>query len=129
MYHKVLVVDDNDVDLFVAQFVLEKNNFSEKVVCVPSAREALDHLTSFKDNIEELPEFIFLDINMPIMSGFDFLEEYEKLSDDIKKHCIIMMLTTSLNEGDRQKAAANAYVCSFLNKPLDNAKIAYIDQL
>jgi CheY-like chemotaxis protein len=128
MYKKVMVIDDNEIDLFVAEYILEKHSFSEKVVCVPSARQALDYLVSFEATPDDLPDLIFLDINMPIMSGFDFLEEYEKLSESIRKHCIIMMLTTSLNENDREKAASNRYICSFLNKPLDQAKIAYVNQ-
>lgn len=127
MHKKVMVIDDNEVDLFVADFVLKKSSFAEKVICVQSAREALDYLVNFENFPDELPEFIFLDINMPLMSGFDFLEEYEKLSDTIKKHCIIMMLTTSLNEKDRLRAEENKYVCSFMNKPLNPEKVQNIE--
>ncbi|MCD6011678.1 MAG: cheB 1 [Flavipsychrobacter sp.] len=128
MHKTVMVVDDNEVDLFVAEFVLQKNSFSKKIVCVPSAMDALDYLKENENNPDDLPELIFLDINMPLMSGFDFLEEYAKLSDNIKKHCIIMMLTTSLNENDRKKAEENRYVFSFMNKPLDQHKIEDINK-
>jgi CheY-like chemotaxis protein len=123
MFKKVMVVDDNEVDRFVAQHVIKLYSLSQDVVCVESARDALEHLMSVEDTPDELPEIIFLDINMPEMSGFDFLNEYEKLSENIKKNCIIMMLTTSLNENDRQMAENNKYVLNFLNKPLNKEKI------
>jgi len=128
MYKKVMVVDDNETDLYVSEFVIKKTAFAEQIVCVESAEDALNYLVSFENQPDEIPDLIFLDINMPLMSGFDFLVEYDKLSDTIKKHCIIMMLTTSLNEQDKQKAEANKYVRSFLNKPLTKEKIEHFDE-
>jgi CheY-like chemotaxis protein len=127
MYKKVMVIDDNDIDRYIAETVIEKNSFAQKAVCIETAKEALNYLVSFESMLEELPELIFLDINMPEMNGFDFLEEYEKLSENIKKNCIIMMLTTSLNENDRLLASENKYVFGFLNKPLDRDKINNIN--
>ncbi|MCW3124047.1 MAG: cheB 1 [Flavipsychrobacter sp.] len=127
MYKKVLVVDDNQVDRYIAEIVMSKYAFAEQIVCLESAPDALEYLIALESTPEELPELIFLDINMPFMSGFDFLNEYESLSEAIKKKCIIMMLTTSLNENDRVLAEANKYVCSFLNKPLNKEKIDHFD--
>lgn len=118
-----MVIDDNEVDLYVASYAMEKHFFAQEVVCFELAKEALDYLVSMEHTPEELPELIFLDINMPEMNGFEFLEEYGKLSDGIKKNCIIMMLTTSLNDDDRDRAENNQYVFKFLSKPLSMDKI------
>ena len=89
-----------------------------------SGKEALEHLRPLFSTPEEIPQFIFLDINMPEMTGFEFLNEYQHLPENIRSKCIIMMLTTSLNEADRLRAEANEFVRRFLNKPLDKDKLA-----
>jgi CheY-like chemotaxis protein len=122
-YKKVLVIDDTDMDLIVAQMAMKKYLFAEEIVIKKSALSGLDYLELFNENPEELPQLIFLDINMPELSGFDFLERYEKLPDTIKRNCIIMMLSTSLVDEDHKKAAENKFVSRFLNKPLDKNKL------
>jgi len=123
-YKKVMVIDDNEIDLYIAEMLMATAGFAEKVVCVKSAKEALAYLKPLYADPDELPQFIFLDINMPEMTGFDFLNEYQHLPENIRKNCIIMMLTTSLNQDDRMQAERNQFVRKFLNKPLDRDKLA-----
>jgi CheY-like chemotaxis protein len=125
-YKKVMVIDDNQIDLYIAEMCMATTKFAEKTVCVSSAKEALAYLKPLYENPEELPELIFLDINMPEMTGFDFLDEYQHLPENIRKKCIIMMLTTSLDEDDRLQAERNQFVQKFLNKPLDRDKLAQL---
>jgi len=125
-YKNVLVIDDNQIDLYIAEKVMETTRFAEKVTCVSSAKEALAYLKPLYESPDELPQLIFLDINMPEMTGFDFLKEYQHLPESIRKKCIIMMLTTSLDENDRKQAEENQFVKRFLNKPLDRDKIAQL---
>ena len=125
-YKTVMVVDDNQIDLYIAEMVMATTKFAEKVLCMGSAKEALDYLRPLNDRPDDLPHLIFLDINMPEMTGFDFLNEYKTLPENIQKKCIIMMLTTSLDENDRKQAEENVFVQRFLNKPLDKDKIAQL---
>jgi CheY-like chemotaxis protein len=125
-YKKVMVIDDSDADLYIAEMVIDAAKFAEKVICMSSGKEALAFLKPLFSAPEELPQLIFLDINMPGMTGFEFLNEYQHLAEDIRKKCIIMMLTTSLNDDDRSKAEKNEFVTKFLNKPLDREKLAVI---
>ena len=123
-YKKVMVVDDNEIDLYIAEVVMGTTKFAEKVICMKSGKEALEHLKPLFSDPEEIPSLIFLDINMPEMTGFEFLNEYQHLPENIRKKCIIMMLTTSLNADDRLQAESNEFVHKFLNKPLDRNKLA-----
>jgi CheY-like chemotaxis protein len=125
-YKSVMVIDDNQIDLYIAEMVMATARFAEKVVSMSSAKEALAYLAPLYEVPDELPQLIFLDINMPEMTGFDFLKEYQHLPENIRKKCIIMMLTTSLDENDRKQAEENQFVKRFLNKPLDRDKIAQL---
>ena len=125
-YKTAMVIDDNQIDLYIAEMVMGTTGFAEQVICVSSAKEALAYLKPLYENPEALPDLIFLDINMPEMTGFDFLNEYQHLPENIRKKCIIMMLTTSLDEEDRMQAERNQFVRKFLNKPLDKDKLAQL---
>ena len=108
-----LLIDDNYIDNFVTRKTLEGSNFAEEIIIV---RSAADAITSLK-NGDVKPDVIFLDIRMPMMSGFEFLEEYEKI--DIDKDIIkIFMLSSSLDPTDMRRSADNKYITQFIHKPL-----------
>ncbi len=125
-YRKVLVIDDTDMDLLVAKMAMTRYAFAEEIVLKKSAMSGLEYLKSFESQPDLLPQLIFLDINMPELSGFDFLDIYENLPETIQRNCIIMMLSTSLVEEDHKKATDNAFVSKFVNKPLDKSKLENI---
>ena len=118
-FKKVLVIDGTATDSYTADFGMKRYNFSEEIILMECARKALDYLSSLEYTSEQLPQLIFLDIRMPEMDGFGCLAEYEKLPASVKANSVIMMLSTSLNPDDRQRAAANSYVNRFLIKPLN----------
>jgi len=123
MLKKVMIIDDNEMDLYVGKRVMTKYSFAEEVLTIDSAKGALEYLIEKKNDPDQLPDLILLDINMPEMNGFEFLEEYTSLPENIRRNCIIMMLTTSMHFEDEQKATSNPYVRSYMNKPLDENKL------
>lgn len=118
-YSVVMLVDDNELDNFINKKLLENENFAGSVIVHQSAQSALDDLVKLESTPERLPEIIFLDIMMPHMDGFGFLDELGKLSDKIKNHAKIIMLSTSESFKDLNRANQSRYVFKFLNKPLN----------
>jgi len=108
-----LLIDDNYIDNFVTRKILEGSNFAETIIVVRSANEAINSLRSGLLK----PDVIFLDVRMPLMSGFEFLEEYDKI--DIEKSYVkIFMLSSSLDPLDLRKSTDNKYITQFIHKPI-----------
>lgn len=114
----ILLIDDNPDDNFFHERVIRNNQFSDCVIAKESARAALTYLRSKNPNDSEKIDIIFLDINMPGMNGWEFLEEYEKLDKSLQSGIIIVMLTTSDNPDDREKARKWNFMSGFRTKPL-----------
>jgi CheY-like chemotaxis protein len=111
-----MLIDDNPDDNFYHERVIKRCNAAETVISKTSGKAALSHLKSKKENEQAHPELIFLDINMPGMNGWEFLQEYEKLDKHLQGHVIVVMLTTSENPDDRMKAMD--ILPDFKTKPL-----------
>ncbi|HEY4197475.1 MAG TPA: response regulator [Mucilaginibacter sp.] len=113
-YKTCLLIDDNYIDNFVTRRILEGGNFAEKVVVFQSATDAISSLRSGTVK----PDVIFLDIRMPMMGGFEFLQEYDKLEIDNKQAIKIFMLSSSLDPTDLKKSTNNKYITQFIHKPI-----------
>jgi len=118
-----LLIDDNYIDNFVTKKILEVSKFAEQIVVVRSADEAIN---SLRDGTVK-PDVIFLDIRMPFMSGFEFLEAYDKIDID-KKNIKIFMLSSSLDPLDIRKSLDNKYITQFIHKPLTQKAIEELCQ-
>jgi len=118
-----LLIDDNYIDNFVTRKILEVSKFAEEIVVVRSADEAIN---SLRDGTV-IPDVIFLDIRMPFMSGFEFLEAYDKINID-KKSVKIFMLSSSLDPLDIRKSLDNKYITQFIHKPLTQKAIEELCQ-
>ncbi len=112
--HTVLLIDDDEPTNFLNQMILKKADCAEEILVFQSAVKALDFLTA----TDHRPDLIFLDINMPAIDGWDFLEAYEQLPAEKRAGAIIIMLTTSFNPDDRLRAEKIASVAGFRHKTL-----------
>lgn len=118
----ILVVDDDEPTNFFTNMIIEESGLANHVKIVQSGPEALEYLIkseSGDDPNYPSPDLIFLDINMPAMDGWEFLEEYKQMKKDADLNkVIIVMLTTSLFPEDRSKASQMKEISGFENKPL-----------
>lgn len=121
-FSTVMLVDDNEIDNFINQKMLEGCSFAGRVYVHTTGKSALEFLQNIERNADfprELrPQVIFLDINMPIMDGFQFVEEFEKLKLDTREGVKIMMLTSSINPMDQERSSHVQSITGFMNKPL-----------
>jgi CheY-like chemotaxis protein len=115
---RVLLIDDNPADLFLHRRVLTKAGCAERVDQCETGPQALEYLQTGDAGRPPHPELIFLDINMPGMNGWEFLDAYEELPADLRTGVIITMLTVSPSPGDREAARVRPEVSEYLNKPL-----------
>jgi len=113
-YKTCLLIDDNYIDNFVTSKILAAGNYAENIVIRQSPEEAIE---SLKIGAVK-PDIIFLDVRMPEMSGFEFLEVYDTIAIENKNNIKIYMLSSSLDPTDIKKALVNQYVTQFISKPI-----------
>ncbi|MDX2189012.1 MAG: response regulator [Bacteroidota bacterium] len=114
----VLVIDDNETDLLIAKIVIEKTGYKGNIITKSSGKAALEYLASIQNSPEKFPNIIFLDINMPVINGFVFMDEFEKMPYEFTKHIKLAMLTSSDNRSDMDRFNNSEFVIDFVSKPI-----------
>lgn len=117
---RIMLVDDDDFTNYYNEVVLKRMNAYEDIVIFQNGKDALDYLKTDKEKVD----LILLDINMPIINGWQFLEEYGEF--DKNKKAIIVMLTSSVNIEDKKKAEGFKDVTKYVSKPLNAESIKEI---
>ncbi len=121
-----MLIDDNIIDLKINSKVILISRLFDEIIQCQSGEEALSYFTSHANELDKLPNFILLDIQMPEMDGFEFLDNYKLFPEEWKARCQVGMLSSTLDFGDIRKAEANPYVIRLLKKPLIPAELEAI---
>lgn len=120
----VLIIDDNEIDIFLQERILQTSGMSREISSFISPRKALAYLEELNSRGEPFPELVLLDINMPGMNGFQFLDAFNKISGPLKENCRFIIVTSSESMTDFEKAFSYSNVVSYKVKPLSYEDVA-----
>lgn len=122
----IMMVDDSEINNYINSKILHRYEFSDRILVYEDSTLAFEYLQKATDNGNEIPSLIFLDLNMPVMDGRQFVEKYELLPSSVKNFCKIVILTNSANPNDRSKMLSNKNILAYFNPPLIKSNL---DQL
>lgn len=122
----ICLIDDDDIYQFTFTRGLKSNKVAKKILVFSDGEEARDFMRDNVANTEVLPDVIFLDINMPVMDGWEFLEEFVKLKTKVQKKITIYMVSSSVDPADVERAKAISDVSDYLIKPVGESQLTQI---
>ena len=128
MIEKILLIDDDEVTLILCEFIIEINGFAKEIVKLNNGLEGLDFFEEYAINknqgsAEKPPALIFLDLNMPVLNGWDFLEDFSRNYPELTSETKVVILSSTVDPEDYKKAFQYSFVVDFINKPLNDESI------
>ncbi|NEN24711.1 response regulator [Cryomorpha ignava] len=118
MHKLVVIIDDDPISVLVCETMLRKSDFTEKIKTFSNGKDALTFLDNHYEKGNEMPDFIFLDIQMPEISGWDFIEAYGQFSNIPVRTPHVVMLSATFDPDDQRKANDNSLIINFISKPI-----------
>ena len=122
----ICLIDDDEIYQFTAQKSIESTGLAQKIIAFSDGQQALDYLTQNMVNVGELPDVVFLDINMPYLDGWGFLEGFKELDGKMGKEITIYMVSSSVLEEDIAKAKTFGKVKGYVIKPITPSKFSQV---
>lgn len=128
--HHFLLIDDSEIDSIITSKILQIAGLPKPHIKIRNAFTAIEYLkndykTALSESAPQSSLIILLDIHMPEINGFDFLELFEEMPEEVKDNSKIFLLTSSIDPTDIERANNNAYVVRVLNKPLNTSELLY----
>ena len=117
------LVDDDDIFVFLTTKIIEQTNLVDLIKVFGNGLDAINFLKENKNNVDALPDIILLDLNMPIMNGWQFLEEYNKLNPTIGIKITIYICSSSISPDDITRAKTISEVSDYIIKPITKDKL------
>ena len=117
----ILLIDDDEATNFIHKIIIDETGLTQNIETLLNGKEGIVYLTTLfeqENNFTHFPEIIFLDLNMPLMDGWEFLDAYQQLLGDQICSTKIFILSTSINPDDLIKSKNYPTVLQYLPKPL-----------
>lgn len=121
MIDKAYIIDDDEVSLFLTSMLLESGSYVKQIESFENAETALKALE--QEDQMAIPDVIFLDLNMPDLSGWEFLDILSQRENKYLKKCKVIILSSSVDNIEKEKAKTYKLVSAFLHKPLDEDEL------
>lgn len=118
----LFLVDDDEIFQFLCSEVINSTQLVNEIKFFSNGSEAINYLEKVKDAPEELPEIIFLDLFMPVLDGWGFLEKFNAIKPKLSRNIVIYIISSSIDPADIQRAMSIADVSEFIIKPLTREK-------
>lgn len=122
-----IVIDDSKLDCFIAEKIIKNTGKSESIISFQIAKDALDYIEKTVPDANS-QTIVLVDIQMPIMNGFEFVEAFEKLPESITSCYVIYVISSSINDIDLNRVHNYQSVKQFLNKPINSNNLAILLQ-
>ncbi|MHA4894422.1 response regulator [Pedobacter sp. PWIIR3] len=123
----LLVIDDDEINIFIIKKIVAKTGYNVEMTSKNNGQLAIDYLAQVSEDKTRFPHLMLIDINMPVLNGWEFLEAYEKLSPEIKSD--MYMLSSSVYENDIEKAKTYKSIKGFISKPLSIERLTELLRL
>ncbi len=117
----LLVIDDDDINIFIIKKIVEKTGYDIEMVARSNGQQAIDYINDTIAQNKPLPNLVLIDINMPVMNGWEFIEAYEAM--DIEQNVDMYILSSSVYENDIEKTKSYKAVKGFISKPLSMERL------
>ena len=124
----IFIVDDDPIHQQITEIMLQRLSISESVSRFSDAQDALDYIRANLHDAMAMPDIILLDLNMPVMDGWEFLEAFAAVRDKLPGRIRVYVLTSSIDEKDRERVNAFSFVDGYLTKPLSKDTILQLAQ-
>ncbi|WP_289046507.1 response regulator [uncultured Olleya sp.] len=122
----ICIVDDDEIYKFTVVKILKSIGFDKNIMAFSDGDEAFNFITNNLENVKALPDVILLDINMPIMDGFQFMDEFVKINPRVGKKITIYMVSSSVDAKDVKKAASISEISDYIIKPIKRGELQNI---
>jgi len=120
MPHDVMIIDDSDLQRYLTETIVKRNLPVEQIVSFNSPIGALAYLHSIENYSDTFPKVIFLDIHMPLMNGFGFLDKYLEFPEKVREDCKIVMLSSTDSDEDHARMNDYPIIYKFISKPMSD---------
>ena len=123
MFKNACIIDDDDIFRFIMKTNMSKLEIAENVTAFENGKIAMDFFLENTENLSALPDVVFLDINMPEMNGWEFITAFEKIVGELPKKVSIIMVSSSLDKRDLERAESTNCIHGYVTKPIDKSKM------